>query len=360
MVRGPVGTSRTAFTAVESGTSSRTTVSRRRHRAVQVHSRFRRRPAHRSRSHPATHDRRTVRVRLDRSHSSRFRARRHRALAVLAVMLFHGNVGRAEGGFIGVDVFLVLSGFLITTLLFRELESTGRIAFRRLLAASGPPPPARAVPRARRGRALRRFVATNDEALGLRGDLLGSLLYVQNWRLVLAGQSYFAQFGAPSPLRHMWSLRSRNSGTSSGRCCSSASSRWPTQHEGRRDDHARARGGISVAHVGAVPPGQRRLARVLRHRHPGPGPPRRRGAGHRVVRRSVLQRRSTAVVAQILGVGGLAFLVWVTVERSESWTRLYRGGFSMVAVAAAAVIAAVMTRGPLRWAWRSHRCRRSG
>ena len=64
----------------------------------------------------------------------------------------------------------------------------------------------------------------------------------------------------------------------------------------------------------------------------------------------LLQRRSTAVVAQILGVGGLAFLVWVTVERSESWTRLYRGGFSMVAVAAAAVIAAVMTRGPLRWA----------
>ena len=49
-------------------------------------------------------------------------------------------------------------------------------------------------------------VATDQEALGLRGDLLGSLFYVQNWRLVLSGNAYFAQFGSPSPLRHMWSL----------------------------------------------------------------------------------------------------------------------------------------------------------
>ena len=77
IVRGLGGSSRTAFTAVEFGTSSPTGVPRRCHRAIQVHSRFRRRPAHRPRSHPATHDRRTVRVRLDRSHSPRFRARRH-------------------------------------------------------------------------------------------------------------------------------------------------------------------------------------------------------------------------------------------------------------------------------------------
>ena len=50
------------------------------------------------------------------------------------------------------------------------------------------------------------FVATDDEALGLRGDLLGSLFYVQNWRFVLSGASYFTQFGSPSPLRHLWSL----------------------------------------------------------------------------------------------------------------------------------------------------------
>src|SRR6478752_1025040 len=129
-----------------------------------------------------------------------------RALAVIAVIMFHAGNVYATAGFIGVDVFLVLSGFLITTLLLRELARTGRVAFgafwmrraRRLLPALILVLLAVAL--------FGAFVATDDEALGLRGDLLGSLFYVQNWRFVLSGASYFTQFGSPSPLRHMWSL----------------------------------------------------------------------------------------------------------------------------------------------------------
>src|SRR4051794_18786712 len=129
-----------------------------------------------------------------------------RALAVIAVILFHAGNTYATAGFIGVDMFLVLSGFLITTLLLRELALTGRVAVkafwmrraRRLLPALILVLIAVAC--------FGAFVATGDEALGLRGDLLGSLFYVQNWRFVLSGASYFTQFGSPSPLRHMWSL----------------------------------------------------------------------------------------------------------------------------------------------------------
>ena len=129
-----------------------------------------------------------------------------RALAVLAVMFFHGGVSWAHAGFLGVDVFLVLSGFLITLLLFREISATHRIdvkAFwlrraRRLI-------PALVLVLIAVG-IFGAFIAADDEALGLRGDLFGSLFYVQNWRLVWSGQPYFAQFGSPSPLRHMWSL----------------------------------------------------------------------------------------------------------------------------------------------------------
>jgi len=272
-----------------------------------------------------------------------------RALAVLAVMLFHGGVTRAQGGFIGVDVFLVLSGFLITTLLFRELHSTGGIAFkdfwlrraRRLLPALFLVLLAVAL--------FGAFVATDDEALGLRGDLLGSLFYVQNWRLVLSGQSYFAQFGAPSPLRHMWSLAIEEQWYVV----------WPLLFFGivkvaRRDTKivalitlALAAGSALLMAVLSTPGGD--VSRVYY------GTDTRAqalliGAALAIVlsRGTVLERPSAVAITQVLGLGGLAFLAWVTMEHSETWTRFYRGGLSMVAVAAAAVIAGAMTRaGPV-------------
>lgn len=128
-----------------------------------------------------------------------------RAMAVSAVLLYHGGVG-IPGGFLGVDIFFALSGFLITTLLIGEWERHGKI---RLLAFWG-------------RRALRLlpalflvilaislyivFFAEPAKQSQVRGDALSALFYVSNWRFVAVGQSYFDQFSSPSPLLHTWSL----------------------------------------------------------------------------------------------------------------------------------------------------------
>ncbi|MFL6241759.1 MAG: acyltransferase family protein [Acidimicrobiia bacterium] len=128
-----------------------------------------------------------------------------RALAVLGVLLYHAGVSWAPGGFLGVDAFFVLSGFLITSLLVDEWRKRGRIDFRAFWAR-----------RARRlfpalvlvviaVGAYALFVARPDELERIRGDTFGSLLYVANWRQLFES-SYFAQLSTPSPLRHTWSL----------------------------------------------------------------------------------------------------------------------------------------------------------
>ena len=129
-----------------------------------------------------------------------------RALAVAAVILYHGQVSWAKGGFLGVDVFFVLSGFLITSLLLTEHEKTGRIGLtafwsrraRRLL-------PALFLVLA--AVALYAVVWAQPSELGtIRGDGLASLLYVSNWKFIYTGASYFQAFQSPSPLTHTWSL----------------------------------------------------------------------------------------------------------------------------------------------------------
>ncbi len=129
-----------------------------------------------------------------------------RAFAVVAVILYHGDVSWARGGFLGVDVFFVLSGFLITSLLLTEHGATGRVDLGRFWSR-----------RARRllpalfgvllGVALYAATWGHPTELGrIRGDGIASLLYVSNWRFVLDGSSYFSLFQAPSPLAHTWSL----------------------------------------------------------------------------------------------------------------------------------------------------------
>lgn len=129
-----------------------------------------------------------------------------RAVAVLAVVGYHLRWSWLGGGFLGVDAFFVLSGYLITRLLVAEWSAFGRISLAGFYAR----------------RALRLLPALflvlgavalywelrvpPDELGGLRGDALASLFYVANWRFVATGQSYFAQFALPSPLRHVWSL----------------------------------------------------------------------------------------------------------------------------------------------------------
>ncbi|HZT64904.1 MAG TPA: acyltransferase family protein [Acidimicrobiales bacterium] len=136
-----------------------------------------------------------------------------RALAVGAVIAYHLNLGWASGGYLGVDLFFVLSGFLITGLLAAERRRDGRISLRSFW-----------------GRRARRLLpalfgvlvavslfallagASPGGASGglnrqlLRGDGLAALAYFANWHFLAAHQSYFAQFSAPSPLQHTWSL----------------------------------------------------------------------------------------------------------------------------------------------------------
>ena len=128
-----------------------------------------------------------------------------RGLALLGVLFFHAN-GLLPGGYLGVDLFFVLSGFLITSLLLAEHEKTGKIGLsafwvrraRRLFPALLSLMPAIA--------AYARFVAAPTELAGLRADAIATLAYVANWRTILLHKSYWDLFAHPSPLEHTWSL----------------------------------------------------------------------------------------------------------------------------------------------------------
>lgn len=129
-----------------------------------------------------------------------------RGIAVAAVLLFHADLPWAAGGFHGIDVFFVLSGFLITTLLFQEAASTRTISLpsfwsrriRRLL------PALLAVLAAVCVYAV--TLAKANELGAIRRDGIASLLYVSNWAQVFSDVGYFDTFGPRSPLLHTWSL----------------------------------------------------------------------------------------------------------------------------------------------------------
>lgn len=128
-----------------------------------------------------------------------------RALAVTAVLLYHSALGWLPGGFLGVEVFFVISGYLITSLLLADRAKHGKVSLigfwkrraRRLLPA-----------------AFTLIIATlvysviflPDEVASLRGNALAGFGYASNWYQIFHSQSYFESLGRPSLLKHLWSL----------------------------------------------------------------------------------------------------------------------------------------------------------
>jgi peptidoglycan/LPS O-acetylase OafA/YrhL len=124
---------------------------------------------------------------------------------VLAVLVYHAAPRWLPGGFLGVEVFFVISGYLITALLLAEWQQRERIDLRRFWFG-----------RARRllpALYLVLFVTLlvtslflSGELTRLRADALAALGYVTNWYLIFGHQSYFVTMGRPSLLQHLWSL----------------------------------------------------------------------------------------------------------------------------------------------------------
>jgi peptidoglycan/LPS O-acetylase OafA/YrhL len=128
-----------------------------------------------------------------------------RAVAVLAVVLFHADVPGIGGGFIGVDVFFVISGFLITGLLSRELNTAGTVRLGRFYGAR-----ARRLLPASAAVAIVTMITTAVllpplQAIPIFDDGVASTLYVGNIWLTLAKADYFSP-DTPSPFLHYWSL----------------------------------------------------------------------------------------------------------------------------------------------------------
>jgi peptidoglycan/LPS O-acetylase OafA/YrhL len=128
-----------------------------------------------------------------------------RAIAVAAVVIFHSTANWMRGGFLGVDIFFVLSGFLITSQLLAEWRRRDKIDFRAFWKR-----------RARRllaalylllvGVLTFALVFHPEEVAVFRGDAVAAFFYVANWYFIFHNQPYFEIVAHPSPLLHLWSL----------------------------------------------------------------------------------------------------------------------------------------------------------
>ena len=129
-----------------------------------------------------------------------------RGLALVAIIVYHSQVGWAPGAFLSVSTFFTLSGFLITGLLLIEHRRTGHVSLggfwsrrlRRLMPASTAAILAIVV-----GAWI---LGDSTQLARLRGDAFAALGYVANWRFIAAGDRYGASFASPSPFTHFWTL----------------------------------------------------------------------------------------------------------------------------------------------------------
>jgi peptidoglycan/LPS O-acetylase OafA/YrhL len=272
-------------------------------------------------------------------------------------MAYHAGVSWLPGGLLGVDVFFVLSGFLITSLLLSEKARTGRISLlsfwgrraRRLL-------PAMALLLAAI-LAWATYIAPASSRASLRGDAFSTLGYVANWRFIVSGQGYFDHFGPQSPLLHTWSVAVEEQFYLLWPLLLLLVIRW------------RRRGVFALAFLGAAGSGvlmlllswhgtspdrlyygtdTRALPLLLGCALAALRPP--EGFGDVIGRvRSVALSRLARLTIQLLGLAGAAGLAycWFRVPDRSVW--LYRGGFAVVAISAVGVLlsCADAPRGPL-------------
>jgi peptidoglycan/LPS O-acetylase OafA/YrhL len=271
-----------------------------------------------------------------------------RGVAVAGVLVFHD--GHLTGGYLGVDLFFVLSGFLITTLLLTESNAYGSIALGSFWAR-----------RARRllpalfgmlvGVAVYCAIwASPAELAQIRGDALATIGYVANWRAVYARQNYWALFQAPSPLQHTWSLSIEEQfylvwplvvaallawqkrrtaaavvvSATAGAIASSALMAWLYDPANTARAYYGTDTRAAAILVGAA------LAAALTQWGP-------------------VRHTTTRVVLEAAGVASAGYLGWAWTRESGQSSFLYRGGFLLCAVAAATVIAAAThpRRGPI-------------
>ena len=129
-----------------------------------------------------------------------------RAIAVRLVLLYHAGLPFLPGGYAGVDIFFVISGFLITSQLISEVERTGRVSLprfyarraKRLLPAAGVVLAVTA--------ALTYLFLPRIRWQEIGGDIASAALYLVNWRLADRSVDYLAEDSEASPVQHFWSL----------------------------------------------------------------------------------------------------------------------------------------------------------
>ena len=290
-----------------------------------------------------------------------------RAIAVLAVLAYHAGFDQAQGGFLGVEVFFVISGYLITALLLAEHRRIGRIdpvrfwfrRARRLL-------PALFVLLA--GTLAFAMVVVPQEIARLRPDALAALAYVTNWHLIAGDQSYFETIGRPSLFMHLWSLAieeqfyllwplalaallaaGRRAGLALTVAGAIGSAVWMAFLFQPGGDPSRLYYGTDTRLTGLLLGAALACVWV---------PAAAAGDGGGATPRVWTSRRVARLV-DALGVVGLAGLAWFFFAADAYAPFLYRGGLAVVATATVAVIAAavhprsrlgpLLDIGPMRW-----------
>ena len=283
-----------------------------------------------------------------------------RAIAVGAVLLYHAGVSWLPGGFLGVEVFFMISGYLITALLLSEWHQHGRLDLRTFW-----------IRRARRLLPVLYLllivvlafavIRLPDEVARLRGDALAAFGYVTNWYFIFRQQSYFEVIGRPSLFQHLWSLAIEEQFYVI----------WPPilALMLRRWSQRRL---LAVLLGTAV--ASSLLMAILYRPHVDPSRvyygTDTRAAGlllgsalavawapWRTLGRAT---RQTIVWLDRAGVGAIMLLIVLFTRLDQSQTFLYRGGFALIALATATAIAGTVAPGarllpalldsrPLRW-----------